>query len=98
MCSLHGGQGMANDRDTSPAADPIALTARLLPLLPRLALAMSRAGYRQLRGVTGLDYSLIDYQGVLVAGTRFALAWLLEPLRSLQSQIELVARSVSLIE
>ena len=89
---------MANDRDTSPAADPIALTARLIPLLPRLALAMSRAGYRQLREVTGLDYSLIDYQGVLAAGTRFALAWWLEPLRALEAQIELVARSVSLIE
>jgi polyhydroxyalkanoate synthase subunit PhaC len=89
---------MANDRDTSPAADPIAHTARLISLLPRLALAMSQAGYRQLREVTGLDYSLVDYQGVLVAGGRFALAWWLEPLRALEAQTELVAHSLSLIE
>ena len=89
---------MANDRDTSPAADPIALTGRLISLLPRLALAMSQAGHRQLREVTGLDYSLIDYQGVFAAGGRFALGWWLEPLRALQAQTELVARSLSLIE
>jgi hypothetical protein len=92
------GQGMTNDRDTSPVDDPAALTARLLSLLPRLALTMSQAGYRQLKGVTGLDYSLIDYQGVLAAGTRFALAWWLEPLRALEAQCDLVARSLSLIE
>ena len=79
---------MANDRDATPAAGPIAFTARLIPLLPRLALAMSRTGYRQLREVTGLDYSLIDYQGVLTAGTRFALAWWLEPVRAFEAQIE----------
>jgi polyhydroxyalkanoate synthase subunit PhaC len=89
---------MANDRDTSPAANPIALTGRLLSLLPRLALAMSRAGHRQLREVTGLDYSLIDYQGVFAAGSRVALAWWLEPLRALEAQTQLVARSLSLIE
>ena len=72
-------RALANDRDTSPAVDPIALTARLISLLPRLGLAMSQVGYRQLREVTGLDYSLIDYQGVLAAGGRFALAWWLKP-------------------
>ena len=89
---------MANDRDTTSVGGPIALTARLIPLLLRLALAMSRAGYRQLREITGLDYSLIDYQGVLTAGTRFALAWWLEPVRALEAQIGLVARSISLFE
>ena len=86
---------MASDRDT---VDPIALTGRLMSLLPRLALAMSQAGYRQLREVTGLDYSLIDYQGVFAASGRFALGWWLEPLRAVEAQTELVARSLSLIE
>jgi polyhydroxyalkanoate synthase subunit PhaC len=89
---------MANDRDTSPAGDPIALTARLMPLLPRLALAMSQAGCRQMREMTGLDYSLIDYQGVLAAAGRFVLAWWLDPLRALEAQAQLVARTSSLIE
>ena len=89
---------MANDCDTSPAADPIALTARLMALLPRLALAMSQAGYRQMREMTGLDYSLIDYQGVLAAAGRFGLAWWLDPLRALEAQAQLVARTSSLIE
>ena len=93
-----GAQDMANDRHISPAADPIALTARLMVLLPRLALAMSQTGYRQLREVAGLDYSLIDYQGLFAAGGRFALGWWLEPLRALRAQTELVARSLSLIE
>lgn len=74
---------MADHRDTSVAPDPIALTVRLMSLLPRLASAMSQASYRQLREVTGLDYSLIDYEGVLAAAGQFALAWWLDPLRAL---------------
>ena len=89
---------MANDRDISPATDPIALAGRLTLLLPRLALAMTQAGHRQLREVTGLDYSLIDYQGVVAAASRVVLAWWLEPLRALEAQTQLVARSLSLIE
>ena len=89
---------MADNRDTLPPGDSLALTARLISLLPRLALAISRAGHRQLREVTGLDYSLIDYQGVLAAGGRFALAWWLAPFRAVEAQAELVARSLSLIE
>jgi polyhydroxyalkanoate synthase subunit PhaC len=89
---------MAKDQDDLPATDPIALTVRLISLLPRLALAMSQAGSRQLREVTGLDYSLIDYQGVFAASGRFALGWWLEPLRTIEAQTELVARSLSLIE
>src|SRR5262245_59647677 len=89
---------MADHRDTSVAADPIALTARLMSLLPRLAKAISRAGYRELREATGLDYSLIDYQGVLTAAGQFALAWWVDPVRALGAQAELVARSLSLLE
>jgi polyhydroxyalkanoate synthase len=59
---------------------------------------MSQAAYRQLREVTGLDYSLIDYQGVLAAANQFAFAWWLEPMRAVGAQAELVARSLSLIE
>src|SRR5262245_32913527 len=88
---------MANDPESS-AADAIALTWRLMSLLPRLALAMSQTSYRQLREVTGLDYSLIDYQGVFAAGSRVAFAWWLEPLRALEAQTQLVGRSLSLIE
>ena len=89
---------MADDPNTSAAADPVALAARLVSLLPRLASAISRASCRQLREVTGVDYSMIDYQGVLEATGRFALAWWLDPLRALGAQAELVARSLSLFE
>jgi poly[(R)-3-hydroxyalkanoate] polymerase subunit PhaC len=89
---------MANDRETPPAADPIALTGRLIALLPRLTLAMSQAGHRHLRELTGLDYSLIDYQGVFAVGSQFALRWWLKPLEALQAQTELVVRSLSIIE
>src|SRR5262249_19753946 len=47
---------------------------------------------------TGVDYSLIDYQGVLEATARFALAWWLTPLWALGAQAELVARLLSLFE
>jgi len=87
---------MANDPEPS-AADAIALTWRLMSLLPRLAMAMSQASYRQLREVTGQDYSLIDYQGVFAAGSRVGFAWWLEPLRALEAQTQLVCRSLILI-
>jgi polyhydroxyalkanoate synthase subunit PhaC len=89
---------MANDIQTTSVPDPNALTARLMSLLPRLNLAMSRAVYRQIREVTGLDYSLIDYQGVFAAASRFALVWWLEPLRASAAQAELFARVQTLIE
>jgi polyhydroxyalkanoate synthase len=88
---------MANDPEPS-AADAIALTWRLMSLLPRLAMAMSQASYRQLREVTGQDYSLIDYQGVFAAGSRVGFAWWLEPLRALEAQTQLACRSLSFIE
>ena len=80
---------MARDHDTSAVADPAALAARFISLLPRLALAISQASWRQLRQVVGVDYSLIDYQGVFAATGRFALAWMLGPLRALGAQSEL---------
>ena len=86
-----------DDRDTS-AAHPLAIAARFMSLLPRLALAMSRTSYRQLREVTGVDYSLIDYQGVLMSAGQFALAQWFEPLRAVGALAELAARSLSLIE
>ena len=46
----------------------------------------------------GVDYSLIDYQGVVEATGRFALARWLDPLRALGAQAELVARSLSIFE
>lgn len=88
---------MADDPNTT-AADPVVLAARLVSLLPRLASAISRASCRQLREVTGVDYSLIDCQGVLEATGRFALAWWLDPLRALGAQAELVAHTLSLFE
>jgi polyhydroxyalkanoate synthase len=89
---------MTEDLDTRAAADPIALAARLQCLLARLALAISQSSYRNLREVTGLDYSLIDYQGVFTAGARLALAWWLEPTRAIKAQTELVVRALSLIQ
>jgi polyhydroxyalkanoate synthase len=89
---------MKNDRDNSPATDSITLAGRFFFLLPRLALAMSQVGHRQLREIAGLDYSLIDYQGVVAAANRVMLAWWLEPLRTVEAQTQLAARCLSLIE
>jgi polyhydroxyalkanoate synthase len=70
-----------------------------MALLSQLALASLQAGHRQLREVTGLDYSLIDYQGAFAAGGQFALAWwLAPPFRAFEAQAELVARFLSLFE
>jgi polyhydroxyalkanoate synthase len=88
---------MAKDRTRPTAADTIALTARFLPLLPRLALATSYWSHRQLRELTGVDYSLIDYQGVFAAGGRLAAAWWLDPMRAIQAQTELALRALSVI-
>jgi polyhydroxyalkanoate synthase len=83
--------------DTSPA-QALALTARLLNLWPRLALAMSYGGYRRLREVTALDYSLIDYQGIWSAAGWFALTSWLRPTRIFEAQVELLRRNLSLCE
>ena len=89
---------MADDGDTSAAPHLLALTARLMSLLPRLGLAISRVSYRQLWEVTGVDYSLIDYHGLLMAAGQFTLAWWLEPFRTVGAQAELAARCISLFE
>src|SRR5262249_18348162 len=89
---------MADKIHTNSSPDPSALSLRLMSILPRLTLAIWRAGYRQTREVTGLDYSLIDYQGVFSAANRFALVWWLEPLRAFAAQAELYARVQTLIE
>lgn len=89
---------MADDPNISTVGDPIALAVRLVSLLPRLASAMSQASCRQLREVTGVDYSPIDYQGVLAVSGQLALAWWLDPLRALEAQAQLVVRSLSLFE
>jgi polyhydroxyalkanoate synthase len=89
---------MATKNDHTPLGHGLALTARLLNLWPRLALAMSHGWYRRLREVTGFDYSLIDYGGVWTAASRFALASWLRPARVLEAQTELIWRCLSLCE
>jgi len=87
-----------SDNKTSAPTEPIALAARLMGLHPRLGLAISQTSYRQLREVSGLDYSLIDYQGVFGAAIQFAIAWWLDPMRALSAQAELLAGSLALFE
>jgi hypothetical protein len=64
----------ATAQDLSRAADPIRLALRLAGLWPRLAAAVTQAAIRQTRAVSGLDYSLIDYPGILSAAYRFGLS------------------------
>jgi polyhydroxyalkanoate synthase len=89
---------MAVDPKTSSTADMVALTGRLMSLLPRLASAMSEATHRQLREVTGVDYSLIDHQGVLASTGQLMLAWWVDPLLAIGAQTELLVRCLSLFE
>jgi polyhydroxyalkanoate synthase subunit PhaC len=86
---------MATTNDDAVPADALAVTARMGSLWPRLALAMTVVGCRKLREVTGLDYSLIDYQGLGAAAWRFALASWLRPARVFQAQVELLTRTLS---
>src|SRR5262245_27082916 len=80
----------AHDPDIAVGADPIAQAERLALLLPRFASAMWQASCRQLREVGGIDYTLIDYQGVAESARRFMLAWWLNPIRAFASQTDLV--------
>jgi len=89
---------MAGDPDTSSAADPIALGAQLVSLWPRLASTMAQTSCRHLREVAGVDYSLIDYQGMLAAAGQFTLAWWTDLPRSLAAQAQLGARISSHFE
>ena len=87
----------ATAQDLSRAADPIRLAVRLAGLWPRLAAAVTQAAIRQTRAVSGLDYSLIDYPGILSAAYRFSLEWWLEPHRALAAQTEFWWRNLALI-
>jgi len=75
----------------------MAQAAQFASLLPRFAMAMGQACCRQLREVSGIDYSLIDYHGVAAASRQFMLAWWLDPERACAAQTDLVARSLSLL-
>jgi len=87
----------APSHDQAPASHTAELAARLAGLCPRLALALSECITRQARAVSGLDYSLIDYQGVASAAARLNLEWRLEPQRMLAGLTELWWRNISLI-
>jgi polyhydroxyalkanoate synthase len=88
---------MAHEPDIAVGADPMAQAERLALLWSRLALALWRASCRQLREVSGLDYTLIDYQGVAEAARDFMLAWWLNPMAACAAQTDLVARSLALL-
>jgi hypothetical protein len=87
----------ATAQELSRAADPLRLAVRLAGLWPRLAAAVTLAAIRQTRAVSGLDYSLIDYPGILSAAYRFGLEWWLEPHRALAAQTEFWWRNLTLI-
>jgi polyhydroxyalkanoate synthase subunit PhaC len=89
---------MATKNEDHSPADPVALMVRLMWLWPRLGLTISHGGYRRMREVTGLDYSLIDYQGLWSAASRFALASWLGPTQALEAQLELLRRGLALGE
>src|SRR5215510_10086682 len=89
---------MAHEPDISVGADPIAQADRVALLLSRLALAMWQASCRQLREVSGIDYTLIDHQGIAEAARGFMLAWWLNPIRACAAQTDLVARSLALLD
>src|SRR5262245_27310053 len=79
------------------ASNAIALAQRLAELWPRIALAHAAWITRQSRAVGGLDYSLIDYQGVASAAARLSLEWWLEPQRGIAAHADLWQRRLSLI-
>jgi polyhydroxyalkanoate synthase subunit PhaC len=81
----------------SATTDPAQLLMRLASLWPRLGRALTQAAIRQTRAVSGVDYSLIDYQGVFSAAAGFGLEWWLEPQRALAAQAELWWRNFALI-
>jgi polyhydroxyalkanoate synthase len=87
----------APSHDQAPATHTAELAVRLAGLCPRLALALSECIIRQARAVGGLDYSLIDYQGVASAAARLHLQWWLEPQRMVAALTELWWRNLPLI-
>ena len=49
---------------------------------------MAQTSCRHLREVAGVDYSLIDYQGMLAAAGQVTLAWWIDLPRSLAAQAQ----------
>src|SRR5262245_26815824 len=90
-------------RVTSMTAAPhshsnsFATAGRLAGLGPRSVLALSEWLIGQARALGGLDYSLIDYQGVVAAAARFNIEWWLDPQRSVAALSELWWRNLSLV-
>ena len=87
----------ASSKDRTSAVETTELARRLARLWPRLALATWEWAIRQSRAVGGLDYSLIDYEGVASAAARLSLEWWLEPPRTVAALTELWWRDFSLI-
>ena len=82
---------------TKGRGNSVATAGRLAGLGPRSALALAEWLIGQARAVGGLDYSLIDYQGLACAAARFNLEWWLEPQRSVAALTELWWRHLSLV-
>src|SRR5262245_2014782 len=89
---------MTHDPDIAVGADPIAQSERLTVLWSRLAFAIWQASCRQLREVSGIDYTLIDFRGMAEAASGFMLAWWLNPVRAYAAQTDLARRSLSLLD
>jgi poly(hydroxyalkanoate) polymerase-like protein len=87
----------SSSRDGVPAVDAADIVRRLPGLWSRLTFATWQWTFRQWRAVAGLDYCLIDYQGVVSAATRLCLEWSLHPERALAAVAENSWRNVSLV-
>ena len=87
----------ASSKDRTSAVETTELARRLAGLWPRLALATWGWAVRQSRAVGGLDYSLIDYEGVASAAARLGLEWWLDPPRTVAALTELWWHDFSLI-
>ena len=70
---------------------------RLAALWPRLTLTVGQWAISQWRAAGGLDYSLIDYQGVTLAAAQFSLEWWLAPDHAVAALTELWRRNLLLI-
>jgi polyhydroxyalkanoate synthase len=79
-----------------PTVDP-ELLARAAGLWPRLASALVQTGVRQFREVTGQDYTLIDYPGLMQAAGQFWVSAISNPLHLWQAQADLMQRGIALM-
>jgi polyhydroxyalkanoate synthase len=87
--------GAATEEET--AARTLELAARLTGVGLRFAAALSAWTICQTRSVSGLDYCLIDYQGVALAATRLGFEWWLEPQRTVAALTELWGQNLALV-